>query len=122
MHPGRGDDGDFAARFVREARHAARLSHPNVVGVFDQGEEHGTVYLAMEYVPGHTLRDVNRKEAPMDPRKARALLERVLAAPRAAHHAHRLPPDIPPAHVLQTGRAPCEDRRSTTVWIWEEAQ
>ena len=49
MHPGMGDDdGEFAARFVREARHAARLSHANVVGVFDQGEEDGTVYLAME--------------------------------------------------------------------------
>jgi serine/threonine-protein kinase len=50
MHPGMGDDEEFAARFVREARHAARLSHPNVVGVFDQGEDNGTVYLAMEYV------------------------------------------------------------------------
>ncbi|HEY9564344.1 MAG TPA: Stk1 family PASTA domain-containing Ser/Thr kinase [Nocardioides sp.] len=100
MHPGMGDDGDFAARFVREARHAARLSHPNVVGVFDQGEEHGTVYLAMEYVPGHTLRDVIRKEAPMDPRKALALLEPVLAALRAAHQAHLIHRDIKPENVL----------------------
>ena len=68
MHPGMGDDdGEFAARFIREARHAARLSHPNVVGVFDQGEEDGTVYLAMEYIPGHTLRDVIREESPMSP-------------------------------------------------------
>src|SRR3546814_2127376 len=89
MHPGMGDDGDFAAWFVREARHAARLSHPNVVGVFDQGEEYGTVYLAMEYVPGHNLRDVIRKEAPMDPRKALALLEPVLAALREDDQAAR---------------------------------
>src|SRR3546814_20306196 len=99
MHPGMGDDGDFAARFVREARHAARLSHPNVVGVFDQGEEHGTVYLAMEYVTGHTLRDVIRKEAPMDPRKALALPDTVLAALPAAHQA----PLIPKRTTLLTG-------------------
>ena len=42
MHPGLGDDDEFAARFVREARSAARLSHPNVVAVYDQGEEDGT--------------------------------------------------------------------------------
>ena len=71
MHPGLGDDEEFAQRFVREARAAARLNHPHVVGVFDQGTDDDTVYLAMEYVPGHTLRDVIRKEAPMPPRRAR---------------------------------------------------
>ena len=50
MHPGLGDDDEFAARFVREARSAARLSHPNVVAVYDQGDDHGTVFLAMELV------------------------------------------------------------------------
>ena len=69
MHPGLGDDDEFAARFVREARHAARLSHPHVVGVSDQGDDDGTVFLVMEYVPGHTLRDVIRKEAPMAPER-----------------------------------------------------
>src|SRR3546814_12595236 len=54
----------------------------------------------MEYVPGHTLRDVIRKEAPMDPRKALALLEPVLAALRAAHQAHLIHRDIKPENVL----------------------
>ena len=63
MHPGLGDDDEFAARFVREARAAARLSHPNVVAVYDQGDDDGTVFLAMELIPGHTLRDIIRKEA-----------------------------------------------------------
>jgi len=100
MHPGMADDGDFAARFVREARAAAKLSHPNVVAVFDQGDEDGTVYLAMEYVPGHTLRDVIRKEAPMPPAKALALLEPVLSALGAAHHAHLVHRDVKPENVL----------------------
>jgi len=100
MHPGMGDDEEFAARFVREARHAARLSHPNVVGVFDQGEDNGTVYLAMEYVPGHTLRDVIRKESPMPPAKALALIDPVLSALSAAHQAGLIHRDIKPENVL----------------------
>jgi len=100
MHPGLGDDAEFAARFVREARAAARLSHPNVVAVFDQGDEHGTVFLAMEYVPGHTLRDVIRKESPMAPAKALALLDPVLNALGAAHKAGLIHRDIKPENVL----------------------
>ncbi len=100
MHPGLGDDDDFAARFVREARAAAKLSHPNVVGVFDQGEEDGVVFLAMELVPGHTLRDVIRKEAPMSPSRALALLEPVLSALAAAHRAGLIHRDIKPENVL----------------------
>ena len=80
MHPGLGDDDEFAARFVREARAAARLSHPNVVAVYDQGDEDGTVYLAMECVQGHTLRDLIRKESPMPPARAIALVEPELSA------------------------------------------
>jgi len=100
MHPGLGDDGDFAARFVREARAAAKLSHPNVVSVFDQGDDHGAVFLAMEYVPGHTLRDVIRKEAPLAPLRALALLEPVLSALAAAHRAGLIHRDIKPENVL----------------------
>ena len=70
MHPGLGDGTDFAARFVREARAAAKLSHPNVVAVYDQGEDDGTVFLAMELVTGHTLRDTIAKESPMSSRSS----------------------------------------------------
>nr|WP_246416033.1 Stk1 family PASTA domain-containing Ser/Thr kinase [Nocardioides luti] len=100
MHPGLGDDDEFAARFVREARAAARLSHPNVVAVYDQGDEDGTVFLAMELIPGHTLRDVIRKESPMTPAKALAFLEPVLSALAAAHRAGLIHRDIKPENVL----------------------
>jgi serine/threonine-protein kinase len=100
MHPGMGDDAEFAARFVREARAAARLSHPNVVSVYDQGDDDGTVYLAMEHVPGHTLRDVIRKESPMPPARALALLEPVLSALAAAHRAGLIHRDVKPENVL----------------------
>ncbi len=100
MHPGLGDDDDFAARFVREARAAARLSHPHVVGVFDQGDDDGTVFLAMELVHGHTLRDVIRKEAPMSPGRALALLDPVLSALAQAHRSGMIHRDIKPENVL----------------------
>ena len=100
MHAGLGDDDDFAGRFVREARSAARLSHPNVVGVFDQGDDDGTLFLAMEYVPGHTLRDLIRKEAPMSPAKALALVDPVLSALAAAHQAGMIHRDVKPENVL----------------------
>jgi len=100
MHPGLGDDDEFAARFVREARAAARLSHPNVVAVHDQGDDHGTVFLAMELVEGMTLRDVIRKESPMPPARALALIEPVLSALAAAHRAGLIHRDVKPENVL----------------------
>jgi beta-lactam-binding protein with PASTA domain/serine/threonine protein kinase len=104
MHPGLGDDQEFAERFVREARAAARLNHPHVVGVYDQGDDtsdgQDTVFLVMEYVPGHTLRDVVRKEAPMPPRRALALLEPVVSALGAAHRAGLIHRDVKPENVL----------------------
>lgn len=104
MHAGLGDatsgDEEFAARFVREARAAARLSHPNVVAVYDQGEDEGTVYLAMELVTGHTLRDTVTKEAPMSPERALALLDPVLSALASAHRAGLVHRDVKPENVL----------------------
>ena len=104
MHPGLGDDDEFAQRFVREARAAARLNHPHVVGVYDQGDDTAdgtdTVFLVMEYVPGHTLRDVIRKEAPMPPARALALLEPVVSALAAAHRAGLIHRDVKPENVL----------------------
>lgn len=100
MHPGLGDDEEVADRFVREARAAARLNHPHVVGVYDQGDDDGVVFLAMEFVPGHTLRDVIRKESPMPPARALALLEPIVSALAAAHRAGLIHRDVKPENVL----------------------
>ena len=100
MHPGLGDDADFARRFVREARSAAQLSHPNVVAVHDQGEDDGLLYLVMEYVEGWTLRDLMRERGPLQPGDALALLEPVLCALAAAHAAGIVHRDIKPENVL----------------------
>jgi serine/threonine-protein kinase len=100
MHAGLGDDHDFAARFVREARAAAKLSHPHVVAVYDQGDDHGTVFLAMELIAGHTLRDTIAKESPMSPARALALMEPVLSALASAHRAGLIHRDVKPENVL----------------------
>ncbi len=100
MHEGLADDDEFVRRFQREARSAARLAHHNVVAVFDTGDDDGTLFLVMEYVPGLTLRDLIRKEAPMSPAKALAMIEPVLAALAAAHDAGILHRDVKPENVL----------------------
>jgi len=100
MHPHLAADPGFVARFEREAKSAARLAHPHVVGVYDQGEADGLVYLAMELIPGRTLRDVIREYGPLTSEQALVLLEPVLEALAAAHAAGLVHRDIKPENVL----------------------
>jgi serine/threonine-protein kinase len=106
MHPGFAADPEFVERFIREAKAVAKLSHPNVVGVFDQGEDHTAappaVFLAMEYVPGWTLRDLLRDRGALSPRTTLDILEPVLAALGAAHRAGLVHRDVKPENVLLT--------------------
>ncbi|MEG8275973.1 Stk1 family PASTA domain-containing Ser/Thr kinase [Streptomyces sp. AHA2] len=100
MHPSLAVDASFVERFIREAKSVARLSHPNVVQVFDQGTDGAYVYLAMEYVAGCTLRDVLRERGALQPRAALDILEPVLAALGAAHRAGFVHRDMKPENVL----------------------
>jgi beta-lactam-binding protein with PASTA domain len=100
MHPGLAADATFVDRFIREAKSVARLAHPNVVQVFDQGTDGSYVYLAMEYVAGCTLRDVLRDRGALQPRAALDILEPVLAALGAAHRAGFVHRDMKPENVL----------------------
>ncbi|WP_030385605.1 Stk1 family PASTA domain-containing Ser/Thr kinase [Streptomyces sp. NRRL S-241] len=100
MHPALAADAAFVDRFIREAKSVARLAHPNVVAVFDQGTDGPYVYLAMEYVSGCTLRDVLRERGALRPRAALDILEPVLAALGAAHRAGFVHRDMKPENVL----------------------
>src|SRR6185312_3168563 len=76
----------------------------NVVAVFDQGDDDGTLFLAMEYVPGRTLRDVIREQAPLSPARALDLLAPILSALSAAHDAGIVHRDIKPENVLMSDK------------------
>jgi eukaryotic-like serine/threonine-protein kinase len=102
MHAHLADDEQFTVRFIREARSAARLSHPNVVQVFDQGSDGDLLYLAMEHLRGRTLREVLAERGVLTPRETLTVLEPVLDALSAAHRIGIVHRDIKPENVILT--------------------
>ena len=100
LHPHLAADENFLGRLGREAKAAARLSHPHVVGVLDQGNDGTTAYLVMEYIKGHTLRDVIRDRGALPPRLALALIDPVVEGLGAAHAAGFIHRDVKPENVL----------------------
>jgi serine/threonine protein kinase len=98
-------DSEFAERFKREARSAASLSHPNIVQVYDRGEtEEGASYIAMEYVPGGTLKEKIVAEGPLGTKEAAVLGAQVAEALGAAHERGMVHRDIKPQNVLLTDK------------------
>ncbi len=100
LHPHLVNDGNFLDRLSREARAAAKLSHPHVVGVLDQGHDGRTAYLVMEYIKGHTLRDVINTKGALSPRLALALIDPVVEGLGSAHAAGLIHRDVKPENVL----------------------
>jgi serine/threonine-protein kinase len=100
MHGHLADDSKFRERFIQEARSAARLAHPNVVNVFDQGQDTDMAYLVMEYLPGITLRDLLTERHVLTTEQAFDILEAVLAGLAAAHKAGIVHRDLKPENVL----------------------
>jgi serine/threonine-protein kinase len=100
IHPHLANDKSFREKFVREAKIAARLSHPNLVNVFDQAEDGEVVFLAMEYVSGITLRDALDKFGALSASRALDVFEPMVAALAAAHAAGVLHRDLKPENVL----------------------
>lgn len=90
----------FPDRFTDEAKAIARLTHPNVVAVYDQGTHNGLPYLVMEYVRGRTLREVLAERRRLNPDEALAIMEQTLAAIAAAHRAGLVHRDVKPENVL----------------------
>ena len=96
-------DRESAERFKREALSAARLSHPSIVQVYDRGDtEDGSSYIAMEYVPGGTLKERITEEGPLDARLAASYGYQVAEALGAAHAKGIVHRDIKPQNVLIT--------------------
>ena len=100
IHPHLAQDVSFRDKFIQEARIAARVSHPNLVNVFDQGEQDGQLFLAMEYVQGITLRDALKDFGALGANRALDLFEQILLGLGAAHSAGILHRDLKPENVL----------------------
>jgi beta-lactam-binding protein with PASTA domain/tRNA A-37 threonylcarbamoyl transferase component Bud32 len=100
MHGHLADDSTFKSRFVQEARSAARLAHPNVVNVFDQGQDSDMAYLVMEYLPGITLRDLLKDYGKLTAEQTIDIMEAVLSGLAAAHKAGIVHRDLKPENVL----------------------
>ncbi|HEX5780711.1 MAG TPA: protein kinase, partial [Solirubrobacteraceae bacterium] len=105
------EDSEFVERFRREASSAAGLQHPNIVGVFDRGEWDGTYYIAMEYLKGHTLKQLVRDHGAMPPDLAVDITIQVLRAAKFAHKRGVVHRDIKPHNVIldEEGRAKVTD-------------
>ncbi len=100
IHPSQATNVHFVDRFTDEAKTIARLTHPNVVAVYDQGRHLGLPYLVMEYVHGRTLRELLNQRRRLNPVEACAILEQMLAAIAAAHRAGLVHRDVKPENVL----------------------
>lgn len=100
MHDHLADDTDYAARFIREARHTARLAHPNIMSVFDQGHVDDTLYLVMEYLPGMTLRDLLNDFGTLTVEQSLDIATAVLRGLSVAHREGILHRDVKPENVI----------------------
>jgi eukaryotic-like serine/threonine-protein kinase len=95
-------DPSFVERFRREAQSAAMLNHPNIVNVYDYGQEHGTYFIVMEYVEGQSLRDILRTEGTLPPITCARIAAEIAGALDFAHRHGVVHRDIKPGNVLIT--------------------
>jgi beta-lactam-binding protein with PASTA domain len=100
LHRRFAQDQEFVERFRREAKSVAGLSHPNVVGVFDRGDHEGTYYIAMEHLPGRTLKEIVETEAPLSQERAIDLGEQILHGAGYAHRHGVIHRDFKPHNVI----------------------
>ena len=100
LHRRFAQDQEFVERFRREASAAAGLQHPNVVGVFDRGRHDGTYYIAMEHLPGRTLKEIVGDDAPLAQERVIDLGTQILAAAGFAHRHGVIHRDFKPHNVI----------------------
>src|SRR5215212_6051911 len=93
-------DRSFVERFRREAQAAANLNHPNIVAVYDWGEEGSTYFIVMEYIDGRSLSQIVRDEGPLEPTRAAEITQSIAGALDFAHRNGVIHRDVKPGNVL----------------------
>jgi serine/threonine-protein kinase len=96
------DDPELRSRFEEEAKHAAKLTHPNIVTIYEYGEHDGRPFIAMEYIPGHSLAEIIREQHPVALARRLRYVEELCAGLAHAHKAHIVHRDVKPANLMVT--------------------
>ena len=100
MDPELATDEAFRERFVREARAAARIRHPNIIPIYDAGEWNGDLYMAMRYIEGEDLKSTLQKDGPLPTQRASVIGLQIASALDAAHRSGLIHRDVKPGNIL----------------------
>ncbi len=122
LHAAHSSDPSFIQRFKREAMAAANLSHPNIVSIFDTGEQEGVRYIVMELVEGKTLRDILRAEGSVHPRRAAEIATEVAAALEVAHRGGLVHRDVKPGNIMLRGDGSVKVTDFGIARAWDDSE
>ena len=100
LHQQYANDGEFVEKFRQEAMAAAKLAHPNIVNIYDVGEDEGSQYIVMEYVSGPTLKEVIQQKGCLEPVEAVRIAKEIASALESAHRHNIVHCDIKPHNIL----------------------
>ncbi len=122
LHQQFSGDETFVARFRKEAQAAANLSHPNIVSIYDWGEDQGTYFIVMELIKGRSLRDVLKSEHALLPRRAAEIAAEVASALEVAHRNRVIHRDNKPGNILLSGDGTVKVTDFGIARAWDDSQ
>ncbi|MDH3499142.1 MAG: Stk1 family PASTA domain-containing Ser/Thr kinase [Acidimicrobiia bacterium] len=122
LHQQFSSDDTFVTRFRKEAQAAANLSHPNIVSIYDWGEDEHTYFIVMELIKGRSLRDVLRSEGALLPRRAAEIAAEVASALEVAHRNRVIHRDNKPGNILLSGDGTVKVTDFGIARAWDDSQ